>query len=230
MQRKKYQSNHTSGNSTAIRIVILEENRNVRNNILKLLKYELQMEIVGVYGSVDDFLKNLRQSNPDMIIMDITDSGNTSSTATINMLGNQYPHIQILIETSVDEDYQIYQAIKAGASGYIFKSDLKDKLVQSIIEIRAGGSFMSPRVARRVIEMIRRKGCPVERKHLDYKLTLREKEVLAHIVNGKSYKMVGSELNISYETVRSHIKNIYEKLKVASLTELVAKSINFHIV
>jgi DNA-binding NarL/FixJ family response regulator len=229
MQKEMYQIKNESFIRPVIRIAVFEENRNVRNSILQLLKFELQMEIVGVYGNVNEFIENLRQSAPDLVIMDITIAGERGGSA-IDLLRKHFPHIQILIETSTEEDSEIYHALQAGASGYIFKSDLKDKLVQSIREIRAGGSSMSPQVAKRVIEMVKRKECPVEPSAVDYKLTVREKEVLTYIVKGKSYKMIGFELNISYETVRSHIKNIYIKLQVTSLTELVAKSINFHIV
>jgi DNA-binding NarL/FixJ family response regulator len=229
MEKEMYQLINSNGIRPVIRIAVFEENRNVRNNIVQLLRYELHIEIVGVYSNVEDFVNNLHHSGPDLVIMDITSAAEKGRSA-IDLLRKNFPHIQILIETSAEEDTEIFHALQAGASGYIFKTDLKDKLLQSIREIRAGGSSMNPKVAKRVIEMIKRKECPAEPRAAQYKLTAREREVLSCIVKGHSYKMVAFELSISYETVRSHIKNIYEKLHVASLTELVAKSINFHIV
>ena len=135
------------------------------------------------------------------------------------------------MQTVFEDDDRVFDSICAGASGYILKNFLNTKLIDALIELQYGGSPMSPSIARKVLQRLQ--STPLPQKQPDqneYNLTPREKEVLSEIVNGLSYKMIAAELNISYETVRSHIKKIYEKLHVASLTEAVAKAIHQRIV
>ncbi|WP_244228689.1 response regulator transcription factor [Mucilaginibacter endophyticus] len=218
-------------NDHSLRIAIFDDNKNIRNTMVMILNSEIMFNVVGVYDNSKNSIKNLMSTKTDLVIIDIAASG-FSGIETIERLKRELPYIQILVQTNFEDDALIYQSILAGASGYILKNGLKLTLVKAVKELRNGGSPMSPSVARKVINMVKHNIChfsPVEQA-ANYKLTGREKEVLACIVKGKNYKMTGYELNISYETVRSHMKHIYEKLKVASLTELVAKSINFNIV
>ena len=218
-------------NNHSLRIAIFDDNRNTRNTMVMTLNSEIMFNVVGVYNNSKNSIKNLMNAKTDLVIIDIAASG-FSGIETIEQLKKELPCVQILVQTNFEDDALIYQSILAGASGYILKSDLKLNLVKAVKELRNGGSPMSPPIARKVINMIKHNMChfnPIK-KSTDYKLTGREKEVLACIVKGKNYKMTSYELNISYETVRSHVKHIYEKLHVASLTELVAKSINFNIV
>jgi len=148
----------------------------------------------------------------------------------IRLLKKEFPHIDILIQTVFEDDDNIYESIVAGASGYVLKSHLNSMLLNSIKEIKTGGSPMSPSIARKVLHMLQENSDRKVRATADYNLTAREKEVLTCLVNGLTYKAISDELNISYETVRSHMKKVYEKLHVASLTEVVAKAINQNIV
>jgi DNA-binding NarL/FixJ family response regulator len=135
------------------------------------------------------------------------------------------------MQTVFEDDDRVFDSICSGASGYILKNFLNTKLIDSIKELQFGGSPMSPSIARKVLTKMQQIPQHVQPQETpDYHLTKREKEVLACMVNGLSYKMIADQLSISYETVRSHIKNIYEKLHVASLTEMVAKAINQRIV
>jgi DNA-binding NarL/FixJ family response regulator len=135
------------------------------------------------------------------------------------------------MQTVFEDDDRVFDSICAGASGYILKNFLNTKLVDSINELQYGGSPMSPSIARKVLNKMQSVSAIIKPEETpDYHLTAREKEVLSCLVNGLSYKMIGADLNISYETVRSHVKKIYEKLHVASLTEVVAKAIHQRIV
>jgi len=130
-----------------------------------------------------------------------------------------------------EDDSRIYVSIIAGASGYILKNQLSTGLIDAIKDVQSGGSPISPSVARRVLDLMQQ-GARLKARQkttVEYHLTAREKEVLTCLVNGLSYKMIAADLHISYETVRSHMKNIYEKLHVASLTEVVAKAIHQNI-
>jgi DNA-binding NarL/FixJ family response regulator len=135
------------------------------------------------------------------------------------------------MQTVFEDDDRVFDSICAGASGYLLKNYLNTKLVESIHEVRYGGSPMSPSIARKVLnkmqgiaQYVRPEAAP------DYNLTQREREVLGCIVDGLAYKMIADKLSISYETVRSHVKKIYEKLHVASLTEAVSKAMKERIV
>ena len=141
------------------------------------------------------------------------------------MIKKSFPKLNVLMQTSFEDDDKVFNAICAGASGYILKNTLPARILESIIEVYQGGSPMSPSVARKVLGFLQ--APPVVSKIIpDYNLSNREKEVLSCLVKGMSYKMIADTCHISYETVRSHMKNIYEKLHVASMTEAVAKAIN----
>jgi DNA-binding NarL/FixJ family response regulator len=135
------------------------------------------------------------------------------------------------MQTVFEDDDRVFESICAGASGYILKIHLNSRLIDAIKELQYGGSPLSPAIARKVMNKLQQIPQYILPEQVpDYNLTPREKEVLACIVEGLSYKMIADKLFISYETVRSHMKKIYEKLHVASLTEVVAKAINQRIV
>lgn len=213
----------------SIRIAIFDDNKNIRNSIILLLNTDSAFEVVGTFSDAQHCVDNVITSRPDVVLMDIEMPG-ISGIEAVKLLTKEFPHIQILIQTVFEDDERVFDSICAGASGYILKNQLNSSLTDAIKELQTGGSPMSPSIARRVLNMLQQgyqnKKAPSE----EYNLTPREKEVLSGIVNGLSYKMIGFELNISYETVRSHIKKIYDKLHVASLTEVVAKAINQNIV
>jgi DNA-binding NarL/FixJ family response regulator len=213
----------------SIRIAIFDDNKNIRNSIILLLNTDPAFEVVGTFSDAQHCVDNVITSRPDVVLMDIEMPG-INGIEAVKLLTKEFPHIQILIQTVFEDDERVFDSICAGASGYILKNQLNSSLTDAIKELQTGGSPMSPSIARRVLSMMQQgyqnKKAPSE----EYNLTPREKEVLSGIVNGLSYKMIGYELNISYETVRSHIKKIYDKLHVASLTEVVAKAINQNIV
>lgn len=223
--------NHIADPGRSIRVAILDKDISGRNQMMTILRDDIIFNVVGVYNNAKEFINGILSLRADLVLINIAATG-SNGLAILKRLKTEVPHIQVLVVISSGNDTEIYHSILEGASGYILKNELNDNLISSIRELRIGGSPMSPFVARRVIDMIKQKACSVwELKNTpDYKLTNREREVLFCIVHGKNYKMTGHELNISYETVRSHMKKIYEKLQVASMTEAVAKSINFHIV
>ena len=214
----------------SLRIAIFDDNKNIRDSIKMLLQTEPEFEVVGVYCHVLDVIEDIRESNPDVVLMDIEMPGMTGIEA-VKLIKQGFPQIQVLMQTVFEDDDRVFDSICAGASGYILKNHINTKLVESIREVQYGGSPMSPSIARKVLSKMQQIPQFVKPEEApDYHLTAREKEVLLCIVNGLAYKMIADQLNISYETVRSHVKKIYEKLHVASLTEAVAKAINQRIV
>lgn len=213
-----------------LRITIFDDNKNIRESIGLLLATVPQFEVVGSFCHVLDCIDDVRESKPDIVLMDIEMPGMTGIEAVVK-IKKEFPHIQVLMQTVFEDDDRVFDSICAGASGYILKNFLNTKLVDAINELQYGGSPMSPSIARKVLNKMQSVSSIIKPEEApDYHLTAREKEVLSCLVNGLSYKMIGAELGISYETVRSHVKKIYEKLHVASLTEVVAKAINQRIV
>jgi len=214
----------------SLRIAIFDDNKNIRESIKMLLQTEPDFEVAGVFCHVLDCIEDIRETNPDVVLMDIEMPG-MSGIEAVKLIKKGFPQIQILMQTVFEDDDRVFDSICAGASGYILKNQLNIKLVDAIRELQYGGSPMSPSIARKVLNKMQQIPHAVKPEEApDYHLTAREKEVLLCIVNGLAYKMIADQLNISYETVRSHVKKIYEKLHVASLTEAVAKAINQRIV
>ena len=213
-----------------LRIAIFDDNKNIRESIIMLLKTEKQFDVVGSFSNVLDCLDDVRQCRPEVVLMDIEMPGMNGIEA-VKVIKKEFPDVLILMQTVFDDDDRVFDSICAGASGYILKNHLNTRLIEAIKELQFGGSPMSPSIARKVLtkmQQIPEHVIPQEAP--DYHLTKREKEVLACVVNGLSYKMVADHLFISYETVRTHVKNIYEKLHVASISEAVSKAIHQRIV
>ncbi len=207
-----------------LRIAIFDDNRNIRESIAMLLSTQKDFVIAGLFAHVLDCLEDVKQCRPDVILMDIEMPGMNGIEA-VKVIKKELPEVLILMQTVFEDDDNVFDSICAGASGYILKNFLNTKLIDAIKELEFGGSPMSPSIARKVLTKMQQIPQHVSNMPApDYKLTSREKEVLACVVNGLSYKMIADQLFIGYETVRSHIKHIYEKLHVASLTEVVHKA------
>ncbi len=211
------------------KVAIFDDNKNIRNSIISLLSMDVSLEVVGAFSDAKNCVQKIVDCKAELVLMDIQMPG-VNGIEAVTAIKAELPHVQILIQTVFEDDDYIFDAVVAGASGYLLKGQLNSKLVEAIKELGAGGSPMSPAIARRVLYLMQKGANGKSKVSSEYNLTSREKEVLTCIVDGMSYKMVGYELNISYETVRSHIKKIYEKLHVGSLTEVVAKAIKQRIV
>lgn len=213
-----------------LRIAIFDDNKNIRESINMLLATVPEFDVVGSFSHVLDCIDDVKSCKPDVVLMDIEMPGMNGIEA-VGAIKQAFPHVQILMQTVFEDDERVFDSICAGASGYILKNHLNTRLIDAIKELQFGGSPMSPSIARKVLNKMQSVSSIIKPEEApDYHLTAREKEVLSCLVNGLSYKMIAADLHISYETVRSHVKKIYEKLHVASLTEVVAKAINQRIV
>jgi DNA-binding NarL/FixJ family response regulator len=193
-----------------------------------LLSEETGFELSGVFANAKHCGKKILKLKPDVVLMDLDVPG-LNGIDGIKLLTKTFPEIHFLFQSDFSDHPIIWGAICAGASGIILKSQLRNSLSNAIKDIRAGGFPISPLIAQEILKALVRESENHGELSTDYKLTNREKEIVHRIVHGLSYKMIGFELNISYETVRSHMKKIYKKLQVTSLTELVAKAINQHL-
>lgn len=213
-----------------LRIAIFDDNRDLRESITLLLQTEKDIEIAGSFSHVLDCVRDVKESRPDVVLMDIEMPGMTGIEA-VGQLKKEFPALLILMQTVFEDDERVFESICAGANGYILKNQVDTQLISAIRELQLGGSPISPSIARKVLTKMQQIPQHIMPQQApDYSLTPREKEVLACVVNGLSYKMIADQLFITYETVRTHIKHIYEKLHVASLTELVHKTMKENIV
>ena len=210
------------------RVAIFEDNKHLRETFELLLNNTAGFSCAGAYPDCSNLIASLEAAPCDIVLMDIEMPGINGIAAT-KIIKQNFPDMLILIQTVFFEDDYIFNAICAGASGYILKSTTPDGYIEAIRNVQSGGSPMTPGIARRVIELFKQNLQPAPTA-TDYNLTAQEKKVLQLLVAGKSYKMIAAELFVAFDTVKSHITNIYAKLHVHSGTEAVSLAIRDKIV
>ena len=210
---------------SGIKVIIFDDNDSLRDSISMLLQDSADFTLAGSYSHCLDVIENITNTKPDVVIMDI-DMPGMNGIEGVKLIRKNFPAVQILMLTVFDDDEKVFAAIKAGANGYILKNAEPQHLLHAISEVYNGGAPMTPGIAKKVLHQFQTI-LPEEEK--DYHLSTREKEVLSLLVDGLSYKMIAAKLSITYDTVRAHMKKIYEKLHVASMTEAVAKAITQNI-
>jgi DNA-binding NarL/FixJ family response regulator len=210
-----------------IKVAIFEDNRSLREGLATMIGGMPGFECSGAFPNCNNFLKNVAQAKPDVILMDIEMPG-LNGIEAVALIKESHPAIKVLMQTIFDDDDKIFQSICAGAEGYILKHTPPAEIMNAIKDIYEGGSPMTPSVANRVLKMVKHR--PESKDNVSFELSAREKEILACLVKGMSYKMVADQCFISVETVNVHIKNIYRKLKVHSKSEAVVKAITGRII
>jgi DNA-binding NarL/FixJ family response regulator len=203
-----------------IRTLIFEDNEMLRDSIVGMVNLNTGLQLIGAFDHADHIQQHVEEYRPQLILMDIEMPGISGIEAT-RIARRLMPDVAIIMLTVFDDSENVLNAIKAGASGYLLKKHISTKLFDAIEEVFKGGAPLSPAVARLLLQSMQK---PANEN--PYKLTQREKEILLSLSQGNSYKMIAADSGISIDTVRTHIKNIYEKLQVHSQTEAVAKAIN----
>ncbi|MBL7945204.1 MAG: response regulator transcription factor [Flavobacteriales bacterium] len=211
-----------------IRVVLFDDNKDLRDMFRMLVDAQADMVCVAVHPDLAQLMRDIDAARPDVIVMDIQMPG-MNGIDGVKAIRARYPQAHILMQTVFEDEDKVFDAICAGANGYILKTAAVEDLVKAIREVHAGGSAMTPAIAFKVLERFRVNAPPTEPAS-DPGLSEREKQVLALLVKGHSYKMVAVDLGLSYHTVDSHIRRIYEKLHVRSSTEAVSKALNNRIV
>lgn len=182
----------------------------------------------GAFTHCNDLKHDIEKSNPDVVLMDIEMYGVDGIEAT-KRLKELKPAIKILIQTVFEDEEKIFAALCAGANGYITKNTSPVKMLEAVQDVYAGGSAMSPGIAAKMFNLFQKFVTPLHQK-AEYHLTDREKEILSCMAEGMPLPKVAEKIFLSYETVRTYVKNIYVKLHVASATEAVAKAIKERII
>ena len=198
----------------AIRIFIYDDNEERRDSLKALLMLNEDYKFVGEAENCKNVLSEMENFYPDVVLMDIN-MPEVNGIEGLRKIKTLYPEVKVLMQTAYDDSEKIFTSIKNGASGYILKNDKPQRILQAIEEVNQGGAAMNPAIAQKVLDFF----APKEVKN---PLSSKENEVLAFLAEGLSYKMVADKLGVSYATVNTHAKHIYEKLHISSLGEAIA--------
>jgi DNA-binding NarL/FixJ family response regulator len=209
-----------------IKLMLYEDNPQLREGLTMLLNGSEGFEVVGAFKNCNNIEDEVQALDPDVILMDI-DMPGTNGIQGLKLLRKVNTKAKVLMLTVFDDNKNVFEAIRSGANGYLLKKTPPAKLIEYINEAHSGGAPMTSSIATQVLRMFTDQNA---QQGEDYHLSEREKQVLQLLVNGYSYKMIASEMFISIDTVRSHIKKIYEKLHVNSKSEAVAKAFKDKIV
>lgn len=197
------------------KVFIVEDDKDLRSSFTHIVNNADKFIVIGSYATAEDAINDIPRKKPEIILMDIQMPGMNGVEAT-EVIKEKYPHIEIVMVTVYEDNELVFNALKAGASGYITKSANYLELLTALEEIVKGGAPMSTKIARLVIHNF----------HLnpDSPLTKREKEILRMIADGKTYSQISDELFICKETAKTHTRNIYTKLHVNKKSDAIAKA------
>ncbi|MEM7106868.1 MAG: response regulator transcription factor [Bacteroidota bacterium] len=197
------------------RIVIVEDNDAVREGFALIINSVSDYYVVNSYDNAEEAIKNIKKDTPEIVLMDLELPGMNGIEA-ISIIKKSHPNVELIVNTIYENSELVFQALVAGASGYITKNTSHSQLLDAIDEVKNGGAPMSSKIAKMVVNSFQ--------KNPNSPLSNRETQVLELLAKGKSYSMIAQELFITKETAKSHIKNIYSKLQVNSKSEAIAKA------
>lgn len=209
----------------AVKVLLYEDNPKLRMGLSFLLESTAGIDFLDSYENCENIENQILTQRPDVVLMDI-DMPIADGFSGLKVIRKHSNNIQVVMLTVFDSDEHIFEALKLGANGYLLKTTPPAQIIEGILSVHEGGVPMSAAIARKVLAFMSQKNTQTP----DYQLTKREKEVLENLVKGLSYKMIAHQIGTGIDTVRAHIKHIYEKLHVHSQTEAVAKAINEKIV
>jgi DNA-binding NarL/FixJ family response regulator len=206
-------------NPMSIRVSIVEDNNRVRNSLARLIELSDGFTCVSEHSTGEEAMAALPKARPDVVLMDINLPG-MNGVECVRQLKPLLPDTQVMMLTVYENTDLIFQALSAGATGYLLKQTPPTELLAAVREVHGGGSPMTGHIARKVVASFQQSGNSLREFE---NLTPREKQVLDHLAKGFLYKEIADAMAISYDTVHTHIRKIYEKLHVRSRTEAVAK-------
>lgn len=211
---------------SVVKVVIIEDHREFRDYLVALIGGAEGFRCTGSYRSMEEALQKIGSEPPDAALIDIGLPG-MSGVDGVRLLKDRYPELTLLMQTVYEDDERIFDALCAGASGYLLKKTQPARLLECLREAVSGGAPMSPEVARRVIRLFRDIRPP---ERAGYNLTAHEIRILRLLVEGHNYKTAAAELKVTPSTINFHLQKIYEKLQVHSKSEAVAKALRNRLV
>ncbi len=212
------------------KVIIFEDNNDVREGYSWLIKSNPGYELSGAYINCDNIVSIIKSVNPDVLLMDIEMPG-TNGIEGVKRIRQFNHEVKIIMLTVFDDNKNVFEAIKAGASGYLLKKTPPSRIFDAIEDVLNGGAPMTPGIAVMVMDMLAKSQLPPTTDHsAEHELTKREKEILSMLVNGYSYKVIAAELFITTHTVKTHIRHIYDKLQVQTRTQLITRTLKDNIV
>jgi len=203
----------------SVSVSIVEDNDQLRGTLARVIGHAEDFECVGQHATAEAALENIPKEKPNVVLMDINLPG-MNGVECVRKLKQLLPEIQVMMLTAYEDTENIFNALKAGANGYMLKRTPRAALLDAIREVHRGGSPMTAHIARKVVQSFQQSAASVQQTE---ELSPREKEVLDCLAQGFLYKEIADKLGISYETVHTYIRRIYEKLQVRTRTEAVAK-------
>jgi DNA-binding NarL/FixJ family response regulator len=208
-----------------IGICIFEDTTSYRESLEFLIETSDDFELKGSFADTRQLLYRIEQCRPDVVLMDINIKPSNGMEAVV-LIKSQFPEIKVCMQTVFDDADKVFASLCSGASGYILKSDAVDRVIAALKEVALGGAFFSASIANKILHHFTAQTVRTELYHL----TPREKDTLKLLVEGKSYKEAAAALDVSFDTIHSHIKKIYSKLHVSSKSEAVALALKQKIV
>jgi len=206
-----------------VSIIIFEDNDKLRESLSVLLNGQDEYSVIGEYNSCNDAGTIARVYKPDVVLMDIDMPGD-SGVKGVRLVKEANPATAVIMYTVFEDDEKLFQCLCNGANGYLLKKTSPVRLIEAIQEVLEGGAPMSPSIAKKVLNSFQ-----TGKSNNKYDLSEREMQVLQLLINGHSSKIIADQLNISFHTARSHLKNIYTKLHVNCGKEAIAKALGEHI-
>jgi DNA-binding NarL/FixJ family response regulator len=206
-----------------ISVCIVDDNSDLRNALEEIVEMSEGYRCIGTIGTAEEAVRQIPLLKPDVVLMDINLGSTESGIDCVRVLKSQVPGTNFMMCTVYEEDEKIFEALSAGASGYILKKTAPSRLLESIRELYQGGAPMSSQIARKVVAAFQSKSPGIAGNGELDELSNREKEILEQLSKGLMYKEIAAELYISPETVRKHVYHIYEKLHVTNRIEAVNK-------
>jgi len=208
--------------SKTLNVAVVEDDERFRRSLARWIENTSGLRCSGAFSSAEEALKLIPQSASDVVMMDINLPG-MSGSECVQKLCHQHPSLQIVMLTAHEDGELIFKALQAGASGYLLKRSSPDEILEAIVDVSQGGAPMTSTIARKVVQTFQNRGpSPADQANL----TKREEEILGGLVRGLANKEIADELSVSVETVRVHLKSIYEKLHVRSRTEAALKAVS----
>ncbi len=205
-----------------ITICIIEDITDIREGLQTIIEGDERFELLQCFTNAEDAIRHLPDLQPNVVLTDIN-LGGKSGIDCVHEIKQQFPEMQFIMFTIYEDNDQVFEALKAGASGYILKNTAPEKIIDSLVELYEGGSPMSPKIARKVLSTF---NAPMPDQSVNDILSKREQEVLELLSKGFLYKEIADKLSISISTVKRHLNSIYTKLQVQNKVEAVNKLYN----